>query len=267
MSENGSVEAEAEDKDGPSLAVHRVRPAYEQVAAQLRDLIIRGEIAAGDRLPVESELPALFGVSRSTIREALRVLASQNLITTRRGVRGGTFVMKPEPEHVRDFLETSLGLMAVDDAASIDELIEVREMLEVPAARLAAARRTNAHVEALQAILRRDDAPTAPRQFEETRGFHEIVLDGARNSFLEMVARPIFSVLDTRINRESAGPRFWSEVSADHRRIAEAVEAQDEEAATSSMLAHLEHLRVRYQGLDRRRIGASNGGHSRRTTR
>ena len=248
-----------ESVDEPVLVVRRVRPAYEQVAAQLRDLIIRGELAAGDRLPVESELPTLFGVSRSTIREALRVLSSQNLITTRRGVRGGTFVVKPEPDHVREVFETSLGLMVVHDAIGIDELIEVREMLEVPAARWAASRRTQAHVKALHDLAhRRDQSPSSPRDLDETRSFHEVVLHGAGNALLDIVAQPIFRVLDTRIhprgegfrtNREGTGPIFWNEVSEDHLRIAEAIEARDEEAAAESMLAHLEHLRVRYQGL------------------
>ena len=249
---------------GPVLVVRRVRPAYEQVAAQLRESIIRGEIAVGDRLPVESELPALFGVSRSTIREAIRVLSSQNLITTRRGVHGGTIVMKPEPEQVQSFLETSLGLMAVGEAIGIDELIEVRELLEVPAARLAAVRRTDAHVEALQTLLgRQEQSSSAPGHFDETRGFHEIILEGAANSLLEIVARPIFGVLDTRIDREGAGPGFWNEVAKDHRRIFAAIESGDEDGAAEGMLAHLRLLRVRYRRLDRERPYTMQNGRSR----
>jgi DNA-binding FadR family transcriptional regulator len=257
---------EMSDEDGssPTLSVQRVRPAYEQVASQLRDLIIRGEIGSGDRLPVESELPALFGVSRSTIREALRVLSSQNLITTRRGVRGGTFVVKPEPGDVRDFLETSLGLMTVDDALGIDDLIEVRELLEVPGARLAATRRTKAHVDSLRTMLGgHDSPPSSPKQFEETRGFHELILEAAGNGLLEMMVRPIFKVLDTRIDRGAASPKFWNEVSEDHRRIAEAVEAGDAAAAGESMMSHLEHLRFGYPSIDKKKTAARRNGHKR----
>lgn len=247
--------SDAQNGGSATLMVQRVRPAYEQVATQLRDLIIRGDVAPGDRLPVESELPAMFGVSRSTIREALRVLSSQNLVATRRGVHGGTFVVKPQPEYVGDFLEASLGLMTVDDSLSIDELIEVREMLEVPAARLAAVRRSDTHVKALHANLsERGDMPSVPRAFSETHGFHEIILDAAGNSLLEMMTRPIFGVLQTRIERPGAPASFWSEVAQDHRKIAEAVEASNDDAASQAMLAHLEHLRVRYRSLDRRRV-------------
>jgi GntR family transcriptional regulator, transcriptional repressor for pyruvate dehydrogenase complex len=248
----GASEAESEDTSAPALSVQRVRPAYEQVASQLRDLIIRGEIGSGDRLPVESELPALFGVSRSTIREALRVLSSQNLITTRRGVRGGTFVVKPERDDVRDFLETSLGLMTVDDALTIDELIEVRELLEVPGASLAATRRTKLQVETLQAMVNGTDPSSSPKVFEETSRFHEYVFECAGNGLLEMMLGPIFKVLDTRIDRNAASPKFWKEVAEDHREIAAAIEAGDAAAAGECMMSHLEHLRAGYPRLDRK---------------
>ena len=67
------------------LSVDRVRPAYQQVADQLLARVLDGSLAAGDRLPAEGELAVAFGVSRSTVREAFRVLASRDLITTVRG--------------------------------------------------------------------------------------------------------------------------------------------------------------------------------------
>src|SRR3954468_11719481 len=95
-----------------ALAVSRLQPAYQQVADQLRALIISGELVAGDRLPPEGELGASFGVSRSTVREALRSLASQGLIETTRGTTGGTFVTRIKPAAVTSYLETSIGLMS-----------------------------------------------------------------------------------------------------------------------------------------------------------
>jgi GntR family transcriptional repressor for pyruvate dehydrogenase complex len=247
------------DSGGPALAVERVRPAYEQVAQQLRELIIRGDIAPGDRLPGESELPALFGVSRSTIREALRVLSSQNLVGTRRGMRGGTFVLKPQAEHVLDYLEVSLGLMTVEDSMGINDLIEVRELLEVPAARLAAARRQQQHLDAIRRLLDEHGRGSgAPRNYSETRGFHESLLDAAGNAMLTLVTRPIFRVLQTRIRRADAPTSFWHEVNADHKKIADALIAQDGDAAASCMHQHLEHLRTQYERLDRRAAHTRN---------
>ena len=71
------------------LRVQRVRPAYRQVADELRTQILAGALPAGTRLPNEAELGRAFGVSRSTAREALRVLSSQHLVETHRGVQGG----------------------------------------------------------------------------------------------------------------------------------------------------------------------------------
>ena len=74
--------------------------------------MLDGSLAAGDRLPAEGELAVAFGVSRSTVREALRVLASRDLITTVRGTSGGSFVSHADADQVSAFLETSIGLMS-----------------------------------------------------------------------------------------------------------------------------------------------------------
>src|SRR5438105_3541510 len=82
------------------LGVRPIRLAFQQVADQLRELIVHGELGPGTRLPSEPELATQFLVSRSTIREALRMLSSQQLITTSRGVGGGSYITHPEPEAI-----------------------------------------------------------------------------------------------------------------------------------------------------------------------
>src|SRR5919206_988469 len=91
---------------GAVPAVQRVRKAYEQVADQLRELITSGELAPGQRLPSEAALAVQFGVSRATIREALRVLLTQNLIRTTKGAHGGSFVNLPTVDHISAFLSS-----------------------------------------------------------------------------------------------------------------------------------------------------------------
>ena len=75
----------AADPSGSPLRVNRVQPAYQQVADQLRDRILDGSLSTDDRLPTEVELSEIFGVSRSTVREALRLLASRGLSARREG--------------------------------------------------------------------------------------------------------------------------------------------------------------------------------------
>ena len=82
------------------LPLRRVRKGYEQVADQLRELIVTGELPQGGRLPTETELARQLGVSRTTVREALRLLAAQGLIRTAKGQTGGSYVTLPTVDHV-----------------------------------------------------------------------------------------------------------------------------------------------------------------------
>jgi GntR family transcriptional regulator, transcriptional repressor for pyruvate dehydrogenase complex len=239
-----------------ALGVRRIEPAYRQVAEQLRALVLRGDLGAGERLPNETELSAMFGVSRSTVREALRVLSSQNLITTSRGVGGGSFVARPAPEHISDYLETSLGLLSGSedaDAISLGELLEARELLEVPAARLAAKRRTDGQLDLLRACLEaeRQVVEAEEPEYEEHRHFHQLVIDAASNGLVSIVTRPVFNVVQRRFRREAAPKRFWTDVVEAHERILERIEEGDEEGAAVEMFSHLERLRATYERIDR----------------
>lgn len=234
-----------------ALGVRRIEPAYQQVAGQLRELVLRGELVPGERLPNETELSATFGVSRSTVREALRVLSSQSLVTTSRGVGGGSFVTHPEIDHISDFLETSLGLLSGSEAVTVAQLLEARELLEVPAARLAAERRSAEDVELIRDAYDREQVDLERGSFEEHRRFHIAVLHASGNRLLEIMTRPVFTVLRTRLVRDQAPAVFWRQVGADHGRILERITASDAAGAAEQMSRHLGHLRVTYEGIDR----------------
>src|SRR5262249_20886659 len=94
---------QAVERPTGAMSVRRVRKAYEQVADQLRDLILAGELSRGERLPNENMLAREFGVSRATVREALRLLAAQNLIRTAKGAGGGSYVTLPSVDHISEF--------------------------------------------------------------------------------------------------------------------------------------------------------------------
>jgi DNA-binding FadR family transcriptional regulator len=233
------------------LTVRRIEPAYRQVAAQLRELVLRGELAPGERLPNETELSAMFGVSRSTVREALRVLSSQNLITTTRGVSGGSFVAHPSPDHISEFLEASLGLLSGTEAVSVADLLEARSLLEVPAARRAARQRSDEDVATLRAGVREDLQALERERFEGNFRFHRVIVEASGNRLLEIMARPIFTVLRTRFLRDQAPRDFWVRVADEHRRIFERVEAADADGAAREMAEHLQHLGSTYLAIDR----------------
>jgi DNA-binding FadR family transcriptional regulator len=236
------------ERASDAMSVRRVRKAYEQVADQLRDLIVSGKLARGERLPNETVLAREFGVSRATVREALRLLTAQSLIRTAKGAGGGTYVTMPTVDHVSEFLNSALNLLAAAEHVTLDELLEAREALEVPAARMAALRRTDYAVEDLRAAIPPDPDKLGPtEQFEYNADFHTSIIAASGNGFLMMAAQPLFSILQTQLARSSLGARFHKGINDQHRAIVAAIDAGDGGAAAKEMRSHLEWLRPHYE--------------------
>lgn len=227
---------------GP-VPVRRVRKAYEQVADQLRELIMTGTLKPGERLPNEALLAREFGVSRATVREALRVLAAQNLLRTAKGAGGGSYVTLPTVDHISEFLRSNINLLTESRDLTLEELIEVRMLLEVPAARLAAIRRSERDVEELQASIPGEPTKlTNDEQFAFNKDFHSVLIGASGNSLLAIAAQPVFSALHTKLARYALGRRFHRGINEHHRLIVEAISAGDADGAASEMQSHLEFL-------------------------
>lgn len=229
------------------VPVRRVRKAYEQVADQLRELIVQGEVRPGDRLPVESALARDFGVSRATVREALRLLAAQSLVRTEKGATGGSYVTLPTAATISSLVHANVGLLAETRNVTLEELLEARELVEVPAARLAALRRSEDDLEALRATVPDDSARGTQEEFSYNAEFHSCVLGASRNTLLVVSAQPIFSVLQTNLARSTLGRHFHRSIHAHHHRILAAVEAGDADTAAAEMHDHLAFLRPYYE--------------------
>jgi DNA-binding FadR family transcriptional regulator len=222
--------------------------AYEQVADVLHRRVVARELEPGERLPTEAMLAAEFGVSRTTVREALRLLAAQGLLRTAKGATGGSYVTLPSAGHLSASLRSGLGMLAEAKDVSLEELLEARRLLEVPAARLAAARRHEHDLERLRAAI--PHAPlqlSAQEQFAYNADFHSIVLQASGNMLLAIAAQPVFDVLQTRLVRSTLGRRFHRAINTHHRSIAAAIEAGDEDAAAAEMHDHVEYLRPFYE--------------------
>jgi len=242
------LSAEDSNSEGsPRFALERIRPAYEQVAAQLRDLLISGDIQPGERLPSEAELASMFKVGRSTIREGIRLLASQNLVHTTRGVSGGTIVA-PDADVISKYTEASLGLVIGGDRILIDELLEAREFLEIPATRLAVENADSGTLQMLRSTV--PDSPEPSTHMEHSE-FHVAILKASRNRMLEVLTKPIFDILRTRLRREAAPKEFWLRVLHEHQDILSAMQQGDAEGAAASMASHLRHLATEYRAIDR----------------
>jgi DNA-binding FadR family transcriptional regulator len=123
--------------------------AYQDVVDQIQEAIMAGTIKAGSLLPAERELKEQFGISRGTLREALRVLEQKGLIEIRTGVTGGSMVREVNSDNLSD----NLGLLIRNCAVSLNDLAEFREEIEGGVAALAAQRAGEADVALLKSLL------------------------------------------------------------------------------------------------------------------
>ncbi|GHO85135.1 FadR/GntR family transcriptional regulator [Dictyobacter formicarum] len=121
---------------------------FEQVAEQIEQRILRGELHSGDRLPTERELCEMFQVSRTAVREAMKTLAQKGLVEMRPG--RGTIVINATSRAMRQSLDL---MMRVDQTTSSDNLVEVREIFEPEIAARAASRATREEIGALTAAV------------------------------------------------------------------------------------------------------------------
>jgi DNA-binding FadR family transcriptional regulator len=210
----------------------RRSPLVELAVSQLREQVLSGQWPVGGRLPAETELAQRLEVGRSTVREAVRALVHAGLLETRQG--SGTYVRSLTPG--ADW-EPRLRRAAVLEA------YEVREALEVQAARLAASRRTETDIEALRACLAERDSArgTDARFVEADLAFHRAVVAAAHNPLLAEMFDSFAAVLREaliaiRSDQAVQGP----DADAAHARLAAAIEAGDAAAAAQATHDHLD---------------------------
>jgi len=210
----------------------RRSPLVDLAVSQLREQVLSGQWPVGGRLPAETELAQRLEVGRSTVREAVRALVHAGLLETRQG--SGTYVRSVTPG-----AEWEPRLRR----AAVLEAYEVREALEVQAARLAATRRTAADVEALQACLaERDRARGSDAAFVEADlAFHRAVVAAAHNPLLAEMFDSFAAVLREALIAIRSDQAVQSpDADAAHARLAAAIEAGDAAAAAQATHDHID---------------------------
>jgi DNA-binding FadR family transcriptional regulator len=221
---------------------------YEYIAERLRTAILSQELLPGSKLPNENELSEKFRVSRATVREALRGLAAENLIITRQGTAGGSFVSEPSIGQLSRRLQGGLSRLTSSAGISLENFMEMRGFLEVPAAALAAERRTGDDLELLEQTLPspRLSIPDQER-YHSNRDFHFVIIDICHNPLLRLASEPVFFVLQTCLDRARLPESFHGTVTRQHRGIANAIRAKNGDLALQLMQDHLSWLEPRYR--------------------
>jgi DNA-binding FadR family transcriptional regulator len=225
------------------------RLLYRTVQDQIKRYIVEHDLHAGDALPPETHLVRDLGVSRPSVREAVKALESLGILETRPGK--GLFVRPFSLDPILDNLAYSL----LFDHSSIAELLEVREQLEVGLLPRAIAAMTADRMSALRGIVQRMQARAERGEpFPgEDRAFHRTLAEAAGNR-LQLRLLDVFWVVfqrlrDRALQLDAAPPRTWR----NHQRILDHVEAMDAPAAQRAMADHFDDLKLRLRAAEQRR--------------
>jgi DNA-binding FadR family transcriptional regulator len=210
----------------------------EVIVDQIRLLIRQGQLKPGDRLPAERDLCERFGVSRVTVREALRMLETSGLVEIRVGARGGAFVTAPTSGRVEEGLADLLSMSVISAA----DVTEVRLILETGMIPLACERATEQNLAELDDICARSRAAlrTGEYSMDLSAEFHIGVARATHNPALTMLAESFRGPLLMSLQQaKAAAPEMGRLGTQEHLRLVAALRDRDCEAATRIMRAHL----------------------------
>lgn len=223
----------------------------EQVEEQIYHYIVDTPLTPGSKLPNEFELGEKFGVGRSTIREAVKLLSSKNIVEVRRG--SGTYVQAIAPG-----AGDPLGLGAVQDKTALAlDLVNVRLLLEPGIAEMAAANATEEDIARLRSLCERVERKIheGERYMEDDIAFHTCVAESSKN----MVVEQLIPIIDTAVMMfvNVTHQTLTEETIRTHRMIVDAIAAHDPLGARNAMTMHLTYNRCAIKALyDAERTGA-----------
>ncbi len=222
----------------------RIRGASEQVAAALQHRIQTAGLAPGDFLGREEDLAAEFGVSRPTLREALKLLASGNLIRANTGPGGGIFVAHTADQGVRRSLSDSVDMMLETGAVSLEELLDARTLLEVPLAARAAYATDDKTLDRLREAVRSAAAASDVASMAAAdSAFHRAIASASGNRMVQAFMGWVFDVMQPSLLDAIEPAIVPSAIVEQHEALLAAIEKGDAARAERAMKDHLLYLR------------------------
>ena len=221
-----------------------IRGASEQVAVQIQHYIQEEGLRPGDFLGREEDLAAEFGVSRPTLREALKLLSSGNLIRASKGPGGGIFVAHTADEGMGRSLSDAIAMMLETGSVTLEELLDARLLLEVPLAGLAAYQADDEHRTRLRDAVRAGASAEDPHALATVDSeIHQAVAAAAGNRMLQALTGWVFEVVQPSVNDALHGAIVQSAIVEQHEDLLAAIEKGDAPRAERAMKDHLLYLR------------------------
>jgi GntR family transcriptional repressor for pyruvate dehydrogenase complex len=211
---------------------------YEEIADQIQQLILRGALKPGDRLPPERELAAKLGVGRSSLRDAVRTLEVMGILEPKQG--HGTVVREPSAEA----LVVPLTRALMRKRELVAELLDVRRMIEPALAARAAVNATPEEIAHLEDVLRRQEAKIRRGEpaIEEDSEFHYAIARAARNGVVLKVLDVLMDLLRESRAKSLQVPGRLSKSYAGHKRVLQAIKRRDGAAAEAAVQKHLKEI-------------------------
>ncbi|MFZ6654454.1 FadR/GntR family transcriptional regulator [Undibacterium sp. TJN19] len=249
---------ETQDLIHSAPAKRRHKSLSQGLVESITNNIKNAVLKPGEKLPTESAIMDLYGVSRTVVREAISHLQAAGLVQTRHGI--GTFILEPAP--------STLGLLkeAIVTVRDVLDILELRISLETEAAWLAASRRTEQQVVELAAAL--DDILSKKTRENESVNadvrFHQLIAQATGNRYFVDILSNLGTAIIPRARLNSAtlsmeaGANYLARVNHEHEDIFNAILRKDPEAARAAMRTHLSNSRERLR-LAQQRIEASPG--------
>lgn len=214
-----------------------VSRASTAIVGQIRSAIVSGRLAQGERLPPERTLAEQFGVSRVTVRDALRGLEAMGLIEVRVGARGGAFVTVPSGSLVGQTMSDMLMMSAV----APEDIVEARLVVELGTVSLACARASDDDLAGLRELCERGRAELAAGTYtrELSWEFHSRLALAVHNPAIDGLTHSFRSTLSMHPIRAREGAKAHALTVDEHVRIVEALERRDAQEARREIAAHL----------------------------
>jgi len=227
---------------GVSFTPIRQARASGEIVSQIERAIFDGELQTGDRLESERELAERFGVSRITVRDALRVLEARGLVHVKVGASGGAFVSDTNVDQVAESISTMIQLQRM----TLSGVAEARTVVETATSELAAERADEADIKRIEQsvekgrLVVREQAPHT----EASMDFHVAVALAAKNELLSATVAAYRDLLVQTLH-DMRDVRSAKTTQKAHEEIVDAIRSHDPEAARKLMLEHLQDFEKR----------------------
>lgn len=219
----------------------KIKRIYEEIMEQLKDMISRGELRHGQKLPSERELAESLGVSRASVREALTALEAIGILDIRPGE--GTFVRETSVSATF----APLAMVLEMEQNSMSQLMEVRRVLETEIAALAVQRATEEDLINIETNLNHmRTARTISEAVEADLMFHFAIAEATHNSILLRIMNTVADLMHNtfRIQREELFAAKGREIISEHEAIYQAIQDRSLETAKLKMLQHIDNIQT-----------------------